>query len=79
MTHVAVELEERPAPAKKKARLHFFKRAAEEPKAATLPQAPTQALVGRPEAKPEPVKTGEQRKMDKIQQKRRLFTRKTGE
>lgn len=78
-SHLHVMLEERAGSKPRKFKLELSKRK-EQPKKAELPESKEeQAKDGKVNMPArEPVKTDEQRKLNKIQQKRRLFNRKSG-
>jgi large subunit ribosomal protein L22 len=81
MAHISVILEERAAKTTRKS-LFARSRREEKPKEATVPGAAEQekgAVTEKQQSAPKGQKTGEQRKMNQVQQKRRMFTRKTGE
>ena len=80
MAHVSVVLEERKKSKASKTKTSLFKKAEDKPE---IQNIDSQEATHKHEVK-EPkqqftVKTDEQRKMGKIQQKRRLFNRKSGE
>lgn len=83
-SHISVVLEVRAVAALKKSRFQLLRRKKAETKteetAATEPVTQETALPQTAGSKPPvPVKTGEQRKENRVQQKRRLFNRKSGE
>lgn len=81
MSHVNVVLEERKRKGSSPARAALFKRLtkkqAEEAKAEAAPEAGS--VETKQVRKPRTVKTSEQVKANRVQQKRRLFNRKAGE
>ena len=81
MAHVSVVLEEKAAKAKSKS-LFARSRKAEKPKEPSTPGAAEQekgTVTENKQVPQKPVKSGEQRKMNQVQQKRRMFNRKSGE
>lgn len=81
LSHVNVVLEEkkRGGSASRSAFLSRFTKKKEEPVKNQPTAEETKQTPELKEKKPQNIKTDEQRKMGKVQQKRRLFTRKTGE
>lgn len=80
MSHVTLVLEERKISGKKKSRFAIVRKAKSEETSATKePENEIQPSVKNISSKPDVPKASELRKSNQIQQKRRLFNRKSGE
>jgi large subunit ribosomal protein L22 len=79
MAHVNVELSEKSRAGKAVSRLELFKKKQSENSASEDKKDATEKKTESPKIKQHTVKTDEQVKMNKAQNKRRLFNRKSGE